>query len=301
MVRASVCRFVALGAFFALSAAGTAPAQTNVRVVPKEVVDDRISEGLMKGGLVLQLDLEGDGLDVVQSARVRLKSAKADTGEDLLPKEERVPDFSDRNVNAGTLQVVVNSPPRAARSVQVAGTVELFVPGRDASAVVRMPGALSKPDKPVVSKGLKSAKVELTVLSKAKYAEERKKHRLDEAKIAKIREEAKSRGMKDEEADAIVEMAKAFDEMGEGDLPEHGFYLKVPTASEEKIQEVWLETAKGEKLETGGSSSRSDEAFVLKQVSLKAAPPKDAVLVARLLTDKSIVSVPFEMKEVRLP
>lgn len=301
MVRAAVCRVVALGAFFALCAAGTGSAQTNVKVVPKEVIDDRISEGMMKGGLVLQLELEGDGLDVVRSARVRLKSAKADTGEDLLPKEEKAPDFSDRNVNAGTLQVVVDSPPRAASSVQVAGTVELFIPGRDASAVVRMPGALAKLDKPVVSKGLKSAKVELTVLSKAKYVEERKKNRLDEAKIAQIRAEAKARGMKEEEADAIVEMAKAFDELGEGDLPEHGFYLKVPTTSEEKIQEVWLETAKGEKLETGGSSSRSDEAFVLKQVSLKSAPPKDAVLVARLLTDKSIVSVPFEMKEVRLP
>ena len=301
MVRATACRVVALGAFLALGAAGTAEAQTNVKVVAKEVVDDRISEGMMKGGLVLLLDIEGDGLDVVQSARVRLKAAKADTGEDLLPKEEKAPDFSDRNVNAGTLQVVVQSPPRAARSVDVSGTVELFVPGRDASAVVRMPGALAKLDKPVLSKGLKSAKVELTLLSKAKYLEERKKNRLDEAKIAQIRAEAKARGMKDEEADAIVEMAKAFDEMGEGDLPEHGFYLKVPAASEERIQDVWLETAKGERLESAGSSSRSDEAFVLKQVALKEAPPKDAVLVARLLTDKSIVSVPFEMKEVRLP
>lgn len=54
-------------------------------------------------------------------------------------------------------------------------------------------GALAKLDKPVALGGLKSAKVELTLSSKAKYAEERKKHRLDEAKIAKIRE-AKARG-----------------------------------------------------------------------------------------------------------
>ena len=155
MVRSAAGRIVALGAFLALAAAGTASAQSNVKVVPKEVVDDRISEGMMTGGLVFLLDIEGEGLDVVQSARVRLKSARADTGEDLLPKEEKAPDFSDRNVNAGTLQVVVNSPPRAASSVQVAGTVELFIPGRDASAVVRMPGALAKLDKPVVSKGLK--------------------------------------------------------------------------------------------------------------------------------------------------
>jgi len=301
MKRCAMRRVAALGAFVALGAAAPARGQTNVKVVPAEVIDDRISEGMATGGLALLLNFEGDGLDAVKAARIRLKEAKADTGEDLLPKKASVPDFTDRNVNGGNLQVAVENPPRGAASVRVSGTAELHVPGRDPASLVKVPGALGKLDKPVVSKGLKAAKVELTLLSKEKYLEERKRNRLDEAKIAAIRAEAKEQGMKDEQVDALVEMAKAFDELGGGELPENGLYLKVPKASEEKIQELWLETAAGEKIESGGSSSSSDEAFTLRKVELKSAPPKDAVLAVRLLTDKSILSIPFELKEVPLP
>jgi hypothetical protein len=183
----------------------------------------------------------------------------------------------------------------------VTGTAELFVPGRDPASVVKVPGFLSRLDKPVQSKGLKAAKVDLTVLSKEKYAEERKKNRLDEKKIALIRAEAKERGMKDEEVDALVEMAKAFDEIGGGDLPENGLYLKVPRASDEKIQELWLETAAGERIDTGGSQGSGSEEAMLRQIEVRSALPKDAVLVLSLFTDKAIVSVPFDLKEVPLP
>lgn len=297
----AACRVVAPGAFVVLCAALPVTGQSNVKVVLTDVVDDRISDGMGSGGLVLTLNLDGEGLDGVKSARMRVKEAKDDSGKNLFNPKSRPAEFSDRNSNAGNIQVALDNPPRSATSMRVSGTADLFLPGKDPSSVVKVPGFLARAGKPVDSKGLKAAKVEVTVLSKESYVAARKKNRLDEKKIAEIRAEAKERGMKDEEIGPLIEMAKAFDEMGEGDLPEHGFYLKVPTASEEKIQEIWLETAKGEKLESGGSSSRSDEAFVLKQVALKAAPPKDAVLVARLLTDKSIVSVPFEMKEVRLP
>jgi hypothetical protein len=183
----------------------------------------------------------------------------------------------------------------------VTGTADLFVPGRDAASVVKVPGFLSRLDKPVQSKGLKAAKVDLTALSKEKYVEERKKNRLDEKKIALIRAEAKERGMKDEEVDALVEMAKAFDEIGGGDLPENGLYLKVPRASDGRIQELWLETPAGEKIETGGSQGSGSEEGMLRQIEVRSALPKDAVLVLSLFTDKAIVSIPFDLKEVPLP
>ena len=107
--------------------------------------------------------------------------------------------------------------------------------------------------------------------------------------------------MKDEEMGAMIEMAKAFDEMGESDFPEHGLYLQIPKASEAKIQDLRLETAAGEQIETGGSSSRTDEEMVLQQIDVKKELPKDAVLVLSLFTEKAIVSVPFDIKEVRLP
>ena len=185
--------------------------------------------------------------------------------------------------------------------MRVSGTADLFVPGRDPSSVVKVPGFLARAGKPVDSKGLKAAKVEMTVLSKESYVEARKKNRHDEKKIAAIRAEAKERGMKDEEIGPLIEMAKAFDEMGESDFPEHGLYLQLPKASEEKIQDLWLETPSGERMETGGYSARTDKDVVLKQIDVKKALPKDTVLVLSLFTEKAIVSVPFDIKEVRLP
>lgn len=301
MGRIAATCLAGLGTLAVLGAARPVLGQSNVKVVLQEVVDDRISEGMMKGGLVVVLGLSGDGLDAVKAARFRLREAKDDTGRDLLDPKQSAPGFTDRNVNAGRVQVVLGSPPREATNVRLSGTAELFVPGRDPASVVKVPGFLARPDQAVASRGLKAAKVDLTVLSKAKYVEARQQSRLDEEKIALIRAEGKARGMGDDELEALIEMAKAFDELGEGDLPQHGLYLRVPKASDEKIQELWVENAAGERLDTAGSSSRSDEAFVLKQVGFREALPKDAVLVLSLFTDKSIVTVPFELKEVPLP
>ncbi|MBK9090237.1 MAG: hypothetical protein IPL90_14755 [Holophagales bacterium] len=301
MKRIAVRGVVALGAFIVPCAALPAAGQSNVKVVLSDVVDDRISDGMGSGGLVLMLNLGGDGLDAVKSARIRVKAAQDDTGRDLVNPKSRPPEFSDRNSNGGNIEVALDNPPRSATSMRISGTADLFVPGRDPSSVVKVPGFLARPGKPVASKGLKAAKVEVTVLSKESYVEARKKNRLDEKKIAAIRAEAKERGMKDEEIGPLIEMAKAFDEMGESDFPEHGLYLRIPKTSEEKIQELWLETPAGERIETGGSASRTDEAVVLQQIDVKKALPKDAVLVLSLFTEKAIVSVPFDIKEVPLP
>lgn len=301
MRRVAVCRVAVLGTFVVLGTARPAAGQSNVKVVFTEVVDDRISEGLMTGGLALSLNLEGEGLDAVKSARIRLKDAKDDGGKSLINPKAAAAEFSDRNSNGGSIQVALDNPPRGATSVRVSGTVDLFVPGRDPNSIVKVPDFLARLDKPATSKGLKAAKIDVTVMSRARYVEDRKKNRLDEKKIAGIRAEGKERGMKAEEIDALLEMAKAFDEIGESDFPEHGLFLRIPKASEEKIQDLWLETAAGERIESGGSASRADAEVVLKQVDVKQALPKDAVLVLSLFTEKAIVSVPFDLKEVPLP
>lgn len=301
MNRIAASRAVVSGAFFLLLATLPAAGQSNVKVVLAEVIDDRISDGMASGGLVLMMNLGGDGLDAVKSARIRVQEARDDSGKSLFNPKSRPPEFSDRNSNGGNIQVALDNPSRSSSSMRVSGTADLFVPGRDKNSVVKVPGFLARMGKPVASKGLKAAKVDVTVLSKERYAEERKKNRLDEKKIAAIRAEAKERGMKDEEIAAMIEMAKAFDEMGESNFPEHGLYLQMPKASEEKIQEWWLETPSGERIETGGYSSRTDEDVVLQQTDVKKALPKDAVLVLSLFTEKAIVSVPFDLKEVPLP
>lgn len=185
--------------------------------------------------------------------------------------------------------------------MRLSGTAELYVPSRDPNATVKVPGFLAQTDKPIASKGLKSAKVELSVFSRERYAEEWKKMRLDEKKIAAIRAEAKERGMKDEEIEVAVAMAKAFDEMGGSDAAGNTLFLQIPKESVERIHDLRLETPGGEQIETGGSSSRADAVSVLKQLDLRAELPKDAVLAVSLYTDKAMVSVPFDLKEIPLP
>ena len=90
------------------------------------------------------------------------------------------------NSNAGNIQVTLENPPRGAASVRLSGTADLFIPMRDPNSLVKVPGFLARPGKPVPSKGLGAAKVEVTVLSKDSYVEELKKDRLDEKKIAAI-------------------------------------------------------------------------------------------------------------------
>lgn len=301
MRRIGASPFAALGTVLVLCAAHSASGQTNVKVVVKEVTDDRISEGFSTGGLGVTLNLEGEGLDAVKSARVVLKDAKDDKGQSLLPEKAEKPSFRDRNVNGGALEVSLKNPPRSASSIRLSGTAELFVPSRDPSTLVKVPGFLSRLDKPIASKGLKAAKVEATVLSKAGYLAEQKKNRLDDKKIAEIRAEGKKRGAKDEEIDAVIEMAKAFDKMGGESTPEHALLINISRPGDEKIQEFWVETAAGEKIDSGSSQGSGSESGMLRQVEYHKEIPKDAVLVFSLFTDKAVVSVPFDAKEVSLP
>ena len=194
MKRIPACSLAALGAVVALGVAPPAFGQSNVKVVVSEVTDDRISEGFSTGGLGVTLNLEGEGLDAVKSARILVKDAKDDKGKSLLVPKADKPAFRDRNVNGGALEVSLENPPRSAASVRLSGIAELFVPGRDPNAVVKVPGFLARLDKPVASKGLKAAKVDVTVLSKEGYLAEMKKNKLDDKKIAEIRAEGKKHG-----------------------------------------------------------------------------------------------------------
>jgi hypothetical protein len=180
--------------------------------------DDRYSKGMMRGpeGRVKPV---GDGLDSA-AWRVLVKSAKDDLGTSLLPEEPKVPDFQSTDVNSGQMDVDLANPSRRAATVSLSGTLELFVSKRDSNAVVKVDDALAKPDKPLVSKGLKASKVQVTVLSTKRYAEEAKKQRLDDAKIAEMRAEGKKRGMEAKEIEALIGLAKAFEGLG-GEVPGH--------------------------------------------------------------------------------
>lgn len=271
-----------------------------VRVKAKEIVDDRFSAGMLSGGLKVDLVLENDGKETIKAARFLAKEAKDDTGASLLGKDRKEPSFETLDQQM-KVRVELENPPRRAKSFRLSGKLELYVPSKDPNAVVKVPGALAKKDKPLDSKGLKAAKVQVTVLSKRAYADLKKSQKLDDAKIAEIRAEGKKHGVEGKEMDAMIEMAKAFQEIGDGDLPDSAVILSGKSAEMEKIVEVGLQKADGSEIDMGGRSSSSDSKTKSIVLQPREAPPDDAVLVFTILTDKAKVSVPVDLKEVPLP
>ena len=275
-----------------------AHAQSNVGLEIDDVIDNRISEGVLTSSLGLRVKLKGSGLDKATAARIVVKEARDDKG-NALEIDRRSEDFVGRDMNAGMLSVSVGSPARAARTVTMKGSVELFVPSRDPNASIKIDKALAKLDAPISHPKLKSAKVTLTPLSRTAHAAWLQQHKLDDAKIAQLRAEAKKQGASDEEIEMGIQMAKAFDSM-DTELPEGTVILSGSSADFDRIYRVEVLGPDGQIIDTGNrsTSTRGDDALMTLQPS--APPPANAALQLYLLTSKATMSFPFELK-VNLP
>ena len=284
--------------FLSLCVAGAAFAQSGVGVEIEDVIDNRMSEGLLEGWLELRVKLKGSGLDKVTAARVLVKEARDDKGQ-ALSTGRRNDDFASRDTNSGVLQLTVGSPARAAKSVTVKGTVELFVPARDPNATVKIDKALAKLDKPLAHAKLTASKLALTPLSSQGHAAWKQKHKLDEAKIAELRAEGKKRGVPDAEIEMALEMAKAFEGM-DANLPEGTVLLSGRAADFDRIYDIEILGADGQPIHVGNrsKSTRGEDALMTLQPS--EAPPANAALQIHVLTTKATMSFPFELK-VNLP
>lgn len=288
------------GAFLLLflSLAAPAFAQSGVGIEVDEVIDNRMSAGVLVGSLDLRVKLKGTGLDKATAARVLVKEARDDKG-NALSTERLNDDFAPRDYNAGMLQFSVGTPARAASSVTLKGTVELFVPGRDPNASIKVDKALAKLDAPLSHAKLKAAKLTLTPLSPDGHAAWMKKHKLDEAKIEQIRAEGKKRGVDEKEIEMAIEMAKAFDGM-DSSLPEGTVILSGSKADFDRLFRVEVLGADGQPIDVGSrsTSTRGEDAVMTLQPS--APLPANAALQLYVITAKAKMSFPFELK-VDLP
>lgn len=293
---------LALGAVLLFAVA--AEAQTGVGVEVDTVTDNRISAGdpdqlQARGGLELRLKVTGNGLEKALAARVLVKEAKDDEGNSLLEKEPSIPDFMPREYNNGTVDVSVLQPSRAAGAVRLKGTVELYVPGRDPDATVKIANGLAKLDAPLSAKGLKAAKIEITPLSADGYTALLKSRKITEKDIEEIRAEGKRRGADEKEVEMAIELAKAFESMDEPPTPS-SVYFSAKKADFDRIYRVEILGADGNPVNvpSRGVSTRGESSIMTLNAS--EPPPQNAALQLMLLTAKSRVSFPFEL-EVELP
>lgn len=294
---------LSLGLVLVLATA--ASGQTNVAVELDEVVDNRVSSTdtggfQMRGGLDLRVKLTGSNLDKALAARLIIKEAKDDKGNNLVRASDKLPDFFPREYNSGTLQVQVDQPARAASTVRLKGSVELYVPSRDPNANFKIEKPLAKLDAPLAAKGLKTAKIELTPLSRDGYASMMKARKITDADIAKLREEGKKAGASEKDIEMAVELAKAFEGMDAEPLAENAVVFSGKAADFDRIYRVELIGADGNPINTPsrGVSTRGEASIMT--LNLSEAPPANAPLQVMLITDKARVSFPFELK-VQLP
>lgn len=294
-----------LGLCFAVLLATGVEAQTGAVLELEDVVDNRVSSGdpggfQMAGGLELRVKVNGNGLEKVSAARVIVKEAKDDKGNSLVKDGASVPDFYPREYNNGTLQVAVGQPARSASSVRMKGTIELYVPGRDPSANVKIENALAKLDKPLSSKALKAAKLEITPLSREGYAAAAKARKVTPEDIEKIRAQGKKEGVPEKEIELAIGLAQAFESMDVDDASDTAVILSADKSDFDRIFRIEILGEDGQPINITSRSTSSRGESALMTLNPAQPPPANATLQLMLLTDKTRVSFPFDLK-VPLP
>ncbi|MDQ5859248.1 MAG: hypothetical protein M3542_13355 [Acidobacteriota bacterium] len=268
---------------------GTAlPAPAGGLSVSAGDVTDRRRNDNFFGGLEIELKIGGDGAAGVRGARALVKKAEDETGRNLLKEGEKKPDFeTSMSDSAPTLKLELRNPARKAKKVrEVSGQVELYLPARDPAAVARLDGFLSRMDRPAASPALKAAQTEVTVVSRKTYDAEKKKD------AERRRKEAESAGI----GGAMVEAFSGLFEGLMGDIEENDVLVKV-TDPGKKVFNVEVYDAKGAKIDGAGSMTVG----TFRILKFPEKLPADASLRVYLLTPKSVVTTPFQLKDVALP
>jgi hypothetical protein len=185
--------------------------------------------------------------------------------------------------------VSLKNPSRKATKVtDVRGEVELYMPSKDPNSVAEIAKFLSFSGKPLTHKALKANGVELSLVSPAQIAAEKK--RIGDAK----RKEYKDAGYEDgEDLENMVKSTLDYTLNFEpSDIPVR---LKDPN---KRIQEVSYITASGEVKPV--SVRTGDEGMYV--ISSWGDPPQpDWKLRVSMKTPKNLVRYPFALKDVALP
>lgn len=273
-----------------LAAAGLAAAATKapaVSVAVGDVTDRRRNDGHF-AELEIELKLEGSGIAGARAARASVNKAVDSTGRDLLKEDKKTTDFAQgMGDDPPRVKLSLKNPARKAVAVkEVSGTLEVFLPGRDPAALVRVDKFFSSADKPISAPGLKAAQAEVMVVSRKTY--EAEKVKAEERR----KKESESAGL----AGAMAEGFRALFEGFFGEVGENDVLLKV-TDKGNRIFGAEIFDASGKKVDGRGSMKTSG--FWILNFGEKL--PADASLRIYVLTPKALVSAPFSLKDVALP
>jgi hypothetical protein len=263
------------------------PPAGGLAVSAGDVTDRRRNDSFFSG-LEIELKLTGEPAAGVRGARATVEKAVDDTGRNLVKENAEKPDFAKSSGDeAPPLKVELKNPARRAAKVkELSGRVEVFLPGRDASAEAKVPKFAARMDQPIAAPALKAANAQVTVVSRRTYEAEKKKD------AERRKKEAEGSGL----GGAMVEAFSALFEGFMGAVEENDVLVKVDDPGK-KVFDVEVVDSKGAKLD--GGSSMTIGSFRILKFSEKV--PADAGLKVYVLTPKSLVTTPFQLKNVALP
>lgn len=260
-------------------------------------VNDRRTSGSFSH-LMITLELPKVKSGDVAAARVLVSNAVDNSGRSVVDPSEQDPQLEpnrrgamggdDAAAEPLTVSLTLKNPERKATALkEVRGEIELYMPSRDANSLAEVPKFLSTSGKPIAHKALKANGVEISLVSPAQLAAEKK--RLGDAK----RKEYKDAGY-DNDADIDSMVASYTESLIRADENDVVARIKDPT---KRIQEISYVDAAGDVKRV--STSDSEGFTILSTWSGKPQP--DWKLRVSMKTPKNLVRMPFTLTNVALP
>lgn len=246
---------------FVLARSAKAQVQTQV-----DGMEDR-----QPGNFKVKIKLTGSVVFDAYSTQVDVTKAVDDCGRDLIDPQKENDAFKNSHLveNSGFTDVSLNlkSPARTATLIrELSGEARLFVPKNDPDSTVKVERFESRAGKPVVSRVLSAAGIEITV-----YTKEQR------------------------EAAAEGHIFHANIPYGPNDITLH---IKDPR---QKLVNIEFQDVGGSKIKGTGWEAHGEIDDQTKTFLFDSQLPATALLVIYLSTPKAFVTVPFAFTNVRLP
>jgi hypothetical protein len=260
-----------------------------IKTMLVEVSDNRTT-GKFFAGAEVKLSLIGESLSQMRGVRsTLLTKAVDDTGKNLVKNDDSsrsraVMLWLDRIERSGAVQrtIKLENPARRATMIkELTGTIELLAPARDPQSVFSVKNLAAQFGKPLNLPALRANGIEMTVLNKVHFDALRK---AQEAKLAPA-DGAKAIG------NALRQMFSGFIQVNENDL---AFILKDPN---QKLADIELLDGAGKPLKPEGRTV-TGELLIL---SFDQKLPDALELSGVLVTAKSVVKIPFTLRDIALP
>jgi hypothetical protein len=273
-----------------------ASAQQKLDVSVKQVNDRRTSGSFSMLGLTLELPKVQSS--EVAASRVFIATAVDETGRSLVHEEAGEPPFE---LNAqqfargaataapSPAQISLNlkNPDRKATKVRaIAGEIELYMPGKDPNSIADIAKFTTMAGKTLSHKALKANGVEISVLSAAQVAAEKKKRA--EAKKKEYAEMGYS-------GEDLENMLESFLETLLG-VEENQYLVRIKDPNK-RIQDInYIDPAGDVKL-----VSSSDEEGLTLLSTWAGTPQADWKMRVSMKTPKNVVRYAFALSDVPLP